>query len=80
MEQSEYFVWRRPALCEPFRVVRREVHTRTSKGYPITYALKSILDEFETYDKAQLVANKLNLEILQGKLEEYPEEVLQEII
>jgi hypothetical protein len=79
MEQSEYFVWRRPELCESFRVVRREVHTRTSKGYPITYALKSIPDKFESWDKAQMVANKLNLAILQGKLEEYPDEEIQEI-
>jgi hypothetical protein len=80
MEQTEYFVWRKPALSEPFRVVRREVHTRTRKGYPITYVLKSIPAVFETWDKAQFVANKLNLEILQGKLDEYPEEEIHDII
>ena len=72
MQTSEYFVWKRPVIDESFRVVRREVHSRTRKGYPISYVLKSIPVAFETWDKAQLVANKLNLELLQGKLQDWP--------
>jgi hypothetical protein len=79
MQSTEYFVWKRPIIGEPFRVVWREVHSRTHKGYPITYAIKSIPDAFETWDKAQFVANKLNLDILQGKLQEWPEEDIQAI-
>jgi hypothetical protein len=79
MQQIEYFVWKRPTICEPFRVVRREVHTRTHKGYPITYILKSIPVAFDTWEKAQLVANKLNLDLFEGKLREWPEEEIQAI-
>lgn len=79
MQQIEYFVWKRPAICEPFRVVRREVHTRTHKGYPITYILKSIPVAFDTWEKAQLLANKLNLDLLEGKLKEWPEEEIHAI-
>jgi hypothetical protein len=79
MQSSEYFVWKRPVIDESFRVVRREVHSRTHKGYPISYILKSIPVAFETWDKAQFVANKLNLELLQGKLQDWPEEDIQAI-
>ena len=78
MHNSEYFVWKRPAIKEPFRVVRKEVRARTSKGYPITYILKSIPVAFETWDKAQFVADKLNLDLGMGKLAEWPEEEIQE--
>jgi hypothetical protein len=80
MQCSEYFVWKRPAIREPFRVVRKEVQTRTRKGYPISYVLKSIPVAFETWDKAQFVANKLNLDLHLGKLAEWPEEDIQECI
>jgi len=79
MQSSEYFVWKRPIIDQTFRVVRREVHCRTHKGYPISYILKSIPVAFETWDKAQYVANKLNLELLQGKLQDWPEEDIQAI-
>ena len=79
MQSTEYFVWKRPIIGEPFRVVWREVHSRTHKGYPITYVIKSIPDVFETWDKAQFVANRLNLDILQGKQQEWPEEDIQAI-
>lgn len=79
MQASEYFVWKRPVIDETFRVVRREVHSRTHKGYPISYILKSIPVAFETWDKAQYVANKLNLELVQGKLQDWPEEDIQDI-
>jgi len=79
MQSSEYFVWKRPVIDESFRVVRREVHSRTHKGYPISYILKSIPVAFETWDKAQYVANKLNLDLLQGKLQDWPEEDIQAI-
>ena len=79
MQSSEYFVWKRPVIDESFRVVRREVHSRTHKGYPISYVLKSIPVAFETWDKAQYVANKLNIELLQGKLQDWPEEDIQDI-
>ena len=79
METSEYFVWKRPVIDESFRVVRREVHSRTRKGYPISYVLKSIPVAFETWDKAQYVANKLNLELMQGTLQDWPEEDIQDI-
>ena len=80
MQNTEYFVWKRPAIREPFRVVRKEVHTRTSKGYPITYILKSIPVAFETWEKAQFVADKLNLDLNMGKLIDWPEEDIQECI
>ena len=79
MQCSEYFVWKRPVIDESFRVVRREVHSRTHKGYPISYILKSIPVAFESWDKAQYVANKLNLELLQGKHQDWPEEDIQAI-
>lgn len=79
MQSTEYFVWKRPIIGEPFRVVWREVHSRTHKGYPITYVIKSIPDAFETWDKAQFVANRLNLDILQGKLQDWPDEDIQAI-
>ena len=79
MQSPEYFVWKRPVIDEFFRVVRREVHSRTHKGYPISYVLKSIPVAFETWDKAQYVANKLNLELMQGKLQDWPEEDIQAI-
>jgi hypothetical protein len=79
MQSPEYFVWKRPIIDQAFRVVRREVHSRTHKGYPISYVLKSIPVAFETWDKAQYVANKLNLELLQGKLQNWPEEDIQAI-
>ncbi len=79
MQSPEYFVWKRPVIDESFRVVRREVHSRTHKGYPISYVLKSIPVAFETWDKAQYVANKLNLELMQGKLQDWPEEDIQAI-
>ena len=79
MQSTEYFVWKRPIISEPFRVVRREVHTRTSKGYPITYILKSIPIAFETWEKAQSAANKLNLDLMKGKLKDWPEEDIQTI-
>ena len=79
MQASEYFVWKRPVIDCSFRVVRREVHSRTHKGYPISYILKSIPVAFETWDKAQYVANKLNLELVQGKLKDWPEEDIQDI-
>jgi len=79
MQASEYFVWKRPVIDESFRVVRREVQARTRKGYPISYILKSIPVAFESWDKAQYVANKLNLELVQGKLQDWPEEDIQDI-
>lgn len=79
MQSTEYFVWKRPAIDEPFRVVRREVHSRTHKGYPISYVLKSIPVAFETWDKAQIVANKLNLALVQGKTSGWPEEDIEAI-
>ena len=79
MHSSEYFVWKRPVIDESFRVVRREVHSRTHKGYPISYVLKSIPVAFETWDKAQYVANNLNLELMQGKIQDWPEEDIQAI-
>jgi hypothetical protein len=59
-EHFVYFVWKRPAVPGPYRIVHREVKRRTSKGYPITFALKAIPGEYETWEKAQSIADRLN--------------------
>ena len=59
-EQSVYFVWMKPSHPRLFRVVHREVKLRTRKGYPITFALKALPGEYESWEKAQTVAERLN--------------------
>lgn len=66
-----YFVWQGPAVPSPFRVVHREVKARTNKGYPISYVLKSIPREFDTYEEAQAIADELNANILQVGVEDW---------
>jgi hypothetical protein len=60
MQSHQYFVWRRPSLPASFRVVRREVKDRTLKGTPISFALKAIPGEFDDWETAQQVADRLN--------------------
>ena len=63
MGQAVYFVWKKSCPCQGFRVVRREVKARTQKGYPISFVLKSIPLEFDSWDKAQSKADELNRDI-----------------
>lgn len=55
-----YFVWRDPQPHAPFRVVYRQVKTRTRKGTPITYEWRSSPDAYETWETAKYAADKLN--------------------
>jgi hypothetical protein len=59
-EQAVYFVWRKPIQPGRFRVFQREVKLRTHKGYPISYTLKALPGEYESWEKAQMVAERLN--------------------
>jgi len=61
--QAVYFVWKKSCPFQGFRVVRREVKARTHKGYPISFVLKSIPLEFDSWDKAQSLADELNHEL-----------------
>ena len=67
MLNYHYFVWKPPQISNQFRVVFREVKLRTRKGYPIAFSVKSIPDMFETWEKAQAEADRLNQAILQGR-------------
>jgi hypothetical protein len=75
--QAVYFVWKRSCPCQGFWVVRREVKARTQKGYPITFVLKSLPQEFESWDQAQSVADELNQELSVDHIGEWPEVEIQ---
>jgi hypothetical protein len=64
IEDPTYFVWKGPTLSDPYRVVYREVKTRTRKGTPITYELKSMLEEYESWEIAQRVADSMNADTI----------------
>jgi hypothetical protein len=66
LQYDIYFVWQTPCGLKPYRVVVREVRTRTQKGYPISYSLKSLPEAFETREKAQFFADQLNREYRLG--------------
>lgn len=55
-----YFVCKRNSSTEPFRVVYREVKTRTSKGYPLTYELCSLPEAYATWEEALAAIERLN--------------------
>jgi hypothetical protein len=55
-----YFVSKRKSTSEPFRIVYREVKTHTSKGYPLTYELKALPEEFQTWEEAMAATERLN--------------------
>ncbi|HLE13616.1 MAG TPA: hypothetical protein VI776_02625 [Anaerolineales bacterium] len=74
-----YFVWKSPAMGMAYRVVRREVKTRTSKGHPVTYMLKSVPRVFESWEKAQQVADRLNRKMQSGEVHYCPNEEISEI-
>jgi hypothetical protein len=74
MQNSQYYVWTRPSLPASFRVVRREVKSRTQKGIPISYGLKAIPGEYLEWDAAQQMADRLNQEFSFSKDEEWIEE------
>lgn len=57
---ATYFVNRRGVASEPYTIVYREVKTRTSKGYPITYELKAVPGDYDTWEEALLKAQRLN--------------------
>ena len=73
-EQNPYFVWMKPTHPGRFRVVHREVKLRTHKGYPISYALKALPDEFESWEKAQMIAERLNRGEMPEELSDFDEE------
>jgi len=75
--QAVYFVWKKPCLCQGFRVVRREVKARTQKGYPISFVLKSIPLEFDSWDQAQSLADELNQELAVDEINDWPEIEIQ---
>ena len=60
MTYGMYFVWKKPLPDHTYQVVRREVRARTRKGYPISYELKSIPGEFESWERAQAMAEEFN--------------------
>ena len=78
MQNFPYFVWKSPLASNQFRVVFREVKLRTRKGYPIAYSIKSIPNKFETWEKAQAEADRLNQAVLQGKTIQWEE--VEEIV
>jgi hypothetical protein len=55
-----YFINRRSVAAEPYSIVYREVRTRTTKGYPVTYELKSVPGEFDTWEDALLNLQRLD--------------------
>jgi hypothetical protein len=75
--QDYYFVWKKTCPCHGFRVVRREVKARTQKGYPIAFVLKSIPLEFDSWDKAQSMADELNRDFYASEANAWPEVEIQ---
>lgn len=73
-EQAVYFVWMKPTHPGRFRVVHREVKLRTHKGYPISYILKALPGEYESWEKAQMVAERLNRGEIPGDFTDLEEE------
>jgi hypothetical protein len=57
-----------------FRVVHREVKLRTHKGYPISYTFKALPGEFESWEKAQTFAERLNRGEIQVELSDLEDE------
>jgi hypothetical protein len=55
-----YYVAKRNNADEPFKIVYREVKTRTRKGYPLTYELRSLPGEYLTLEEALEATEKLN--------------------
>jgi hypothetical protein len=60
-------------------VVRREVRARTQKGYPISFTLMGIPRSFDTWEKAQFLANCLNYQLQSGQASDWLEEELAEL-
>jgi hypothetical protein len=75
-EQNGYFVWTKPNHPGCFRVVHREVKLRTHKGYPISFTLMALPGEFESWEKAQRVAERLNRGDIPEELSDLKEEEL----
>lgn len=69
-----YFVWKCPSSGLAYRVVRREVKIRTSKGHPVTYLLKSVPRVYQSWEKAQQAADRLNRMIGSGEVHYCPDE------
>jgi hypothetical protein len=63
---TKYFVSKRTFATDPFQIVFREVKTRTHKGYPITYELKTLAGEYATWEEALAIAEKLNADCYPG--------------
>ena len=57
-----YHIARNTGEKNSFNVVYEDVRTRTSKGYPLTYEVKSLPGEFQSWEDAHLVVNQLNAE------------------
>ena len=74
MQYLEYFVWKRPSCPASFRVVHREVKSRTQKGYPISFALMAIPGEYDEWEAAQHMADQLNQGFSPDKTEEWLED------
>ena len=55
-----YFVSKRNCASEPFRIVYNEVKSHTSKGYPLSYELKALPEEYATWEEALAATESLN--------------------
>lgn len=65
---GSYFISRRSAPSEPFRLVYREVKTRTRKGYPLTFEITPLEGEYATWEEAQAALEALLGEFTPGSL------------
>jgi hypothetical protein len=57
-----FYISRRRFTSDPFKVVYREVKTRTRKGYPLTYELKALAGDYQTWEEAQSAISGLSPE------------------
>lgn len=62
-----YFISKRYSAGEPYRIVYREVKTHTSKGYPLTYEIKSLPEEYATWEEALAATEQMNANQAAGK-------------
>lgn len=57
---AAYFINKRSLSTQPYQIVFREVKTRTSKGYPISYELIPLPEKYHTWEEALEATRKLN--------------------
>lgn len=60
---TTYFVNKRSrSTSEEYQIVYRQVKTRTHKGYPVSYELVSLPENYKTWEEAMQASKKLNAE------------------